>query len=157
MYVACKKNNITKILQLTNRKESPVGVLIIEGIIYTIVSSVFLMLPQITDSFWLLLDVASQISLIYYIILFSSTLRLRYRTRTEKGFLIPGGKPVLWSCMGLGIFTSIVALLSGFVAPPELTSHDAHTFHVIMCLGLAFAFTFPSLILFFNKSYPLTD
>jgi amino acid transporter len=161
MFVACKKNNITKILQITNRKESPVGVLIIEGIIFTIVSSVFLMLPQIIDSFWLLLDVASQISLIYYIILFSSTLRLRYlagsKPNSKQAFLIPGGKLMLWLWMGLGIFTSLIALLSGFIAPPELSPHDAFTFHVIMCLGLAFAFVFPAMILFFKKSQPLTD
>jgi glutamate:GABA antiporter len=152
MFVACKSNNIMPLLQKTNRAESPVGVLLIEAVIFTLVSGIFLILPQIVDSFWLLLDVASQISIIYYIILFATTLRLRNITPLNKNnFIIPGGKGVLWIVMGLGIITAALALLSGFIAPPDLSSNDAITFHIIMFAGLFFAAALPLILIYTRK------
>jgi amino acid transporter len=151
MYVACKQNHISRIMQKTNGQESPVGVLLIEGIIFTLVSGIFLILPKITDSFWLLLDLASQISIVYYIILFATCIRLRYVRKNQLNtFIIPGGNKILWLVMSIGIVTSLLAFTTGFLAPTDLSRHDSFMFHLIMVCGLLFSIIAP-LVLYSRK------
>ena len=151
MYVACHKNHVGKFLQQANRFEAPVGVLIVEAIIFTIVSLVFLLFPKMVDSFWLLLDLASQVTLIYYIILFIATIRLRYLPRSAEGFIIPGGNGILWIMMGVGVLTSVLALLAGFIPPDDLAPNEVFLFRLIMSLGLISTLLIPSLLLALRK------
>lgn len=151
MYVACKRNNLTPFLQKVNRFEAPIGVLVFEAVIFSIASSIFLLFPAITDSFWLLLDLASQITLVYYIILFISAVRLRFLPKQEQGFSVPGGKIVFISVMTLGALTSLITFFIGFIAPDDLNFIQAQKFHLVMLAGLAAAFIFPFILLVLAK------
>jgi glutamate:GABA antiporter len=152
MYVACQKNNVTKFLQKINRYESPIGVLIFEAIIFTLVSSIFLIFPHITDSFWLMLTLASQVTLIYYIIIFIAGIRLRYIPSLSEGFVIPGGMLVLWLIMLTGVATSFLALIVGFIPPENLANDNIMIFHIIMATGLTVTLGLPFLLLNLRKS-----
>ena len=147
MYVACQKNHVAKFFQKVNRYEAPVGVLIAEAMIFTLVSLIFLMMPRVTDSFWLLMDLASQITLVYYIILFVSAIRLRHKPILAPGFMIPGGNRVQGLIMGLGILVSLLALGVGFLAPDDLAAADRRIFHWVSWIGLGIAFLLPLVIL----------
>lgn len=157
MYVACQKNQVTKFLQKTNRHEAPVGVLIFEAIIFTLVSSIFLMFPEISDSFWLMLTLASQVTLLYYIILFIAAIRLRYLPVLAPGFIIPGGNVVLWMIMSLGALTSFLALCIGFVPPENLDKKAIYLFHAVMVSGLTAALLVPIALLVFKKNRKILD
>lgn len=151
MFVACQHNHVIPLLQKTNRFDSPTGVLLFEAIIFTVASTVMLCFPRISDSFWLFLDVASQISLIYYAILFISCIRLRNPSAEKKGFLMPGGKIGLWGLMSLGTMTSLFALLIGFIAPSTLSSKEAIFFDSVLVASLIFSLTLPWILLKWGK------
>lgn len=151
MYVACQKNHVAKFLQKINRHEAPIGVLIFEAIIFTIISMVFLLFPRVTDSFWLLLDLASQVTIIYYIILFLSAIRLRYLPVLSEGFIIPGGNLVLWIMMLIGGFTSFMAFCAGFFPPENLDKSDVFLFHFVMSTGLLITISLPVILLLYKK------
>ncbi|STX51062.1 Amino acid transporter [Legionella busanensis] len=147
MAIACQKNQVASILQKTNRYEAPIGVLICEAFIFSFVSTIFLIFPSIIDSFWLLLDLAAQISLIYYIILFVSAVRLRYLPTIAEGFVLPGGNILFVIIMLIGALTSLLALSTGFIAPANLDARSISLFHWIMILGLIFTLIFPFMLL----------
>lgn len=147
MFVACKNNHISGLMQKINDKEAPVGVLLCEAFIFTLACGIFLLFPTITDSFWLLLDVASQISLIYYVVLFIAAIRLRYLPCQAVGFIVPGGHLVFAILMGLGILTSSTAFLLGIIPPPGLSQHDILIFHTLMLSGLSLAVILPLILL----------
>jgi amino acid transporter len=151
MYVACQKNHVTKFLQVVNQYDAPIGVLVFEALIFTLVSMIFLLFPQVTDSFWLLLDLASQVTLIYYIILFISAIRLRYLPTLSAGFTIPGGNIVLWITMLIGALTSLIALCAGFVPPENLDQQGIFLFHFIISAGLIASLLVPMFLLFWKK------
>ncbi len=144
MFVAAQNNHVASFLQKTNRKEAPVGVLIFEAIIFTLATSVFLLFTDVSSTFWLLLAIASQITLIYYILLFSSAIRLRYLPQETQGFIIPGGKVAIWLLMGIGICTSLAAIWSGFLAPDNLSEDEVFSFHIVMTTGLIIALLLPA-------------
>jgi amino acid transporter len=133
LFVASKKNNITQFLQKESRNQAPIGVLIVGAIIFTLASSIFVIFPKITDSFWLLIALASQISLIYYIILFISAIYLQS----------------WWFIMSVGMLTSLVILLMGFITPPGLDEDSIFLFRLVMSIGLISALILP--FLFFRK------
>lgn len=151
VFVAATHNHVMPFLQKTNRHESPVGVLVFEALIFTAASGIFLVFKQVTDTFWLLLALASQITLIYYVILFASAVRLRYLPIEKRGFQIPGGKLILWLLMGLGACTSLLALGLGFVPPTNLNSQERVLFHFIMAGGLITTIIVPFLFFMFPE------
>lgn len=146
MFVACQHNHSFTFLQKENKALAPVGVLLFEAIMFTCVCGVFLLFPHISQSFWLLLDLASQVSLIYYIILFISAMRLRSRPSAAKGFRIPGGKIVFFFIMSLGSLTSLLALILGFLPPSGLDPSTKIIFHVVMIAGLIIAIVLPGIL-----------
>lgn len=147
MFVAAQHNHVIKFMQITNKQQAPVGVLLFEAIVFTIASGIFLLFSQVTDTFWLLLDIASQITLVYYIILFASAIRLRYLPTEATGFQIPGGTPMMWCLMSLGILSSLAAIIMGFIPPDNLSAHEHTIFHTVMVLGLLTAFILPFAII----------
>lgn len=145
--VAAQHNKVARFLQITNKAEAPVGVLIFEAIVFTLATGIFLLFSEISNTFWLLLDLASQITLIYYITLFISAIRLRYLPTESTGFLIPGGKMGIWTIMGFGILTSVLSLGIGFIPPKNLGGHEVFIFHLIMTTGLIISILLPIIFL----------
>ena len=152
MFVGCKRNGLADFLIKTNRYQAPVGILIFEAVIFTLASSVFLIITQVSDSFWLLLDLSSQVSLVYYIILFASAIRLRNKPADADGYTMPGGKFGLWLAMGLGVLTSIIAFTAGFISPFSNSNAEQNFFfHFAMWVGLMIALFLPLALLLTKK------
>lgn len=135
MFVASQHNHAIKYFQKTNSAEAPVGVLIAEGFIFTLACGAFLLFPKVNDTFWLLLVLASTISLIYYIILFSSSLKLL---------------SFQFSAI-LGAMTCMLALFFGFIPPDTLSLDEKFLYRSILSGGLVLALTLPIVILLFSR------
>jgi amino acid transporter len=138
MFVACTNNHVSKFLQKTNRNEAPIGVLIFEAILFTVAMLIFLIFPKVSDSFWLLLVVASQITLIYYVILFFTAMKLKNNFK-------------FWSLMILGAFISIASLIFGFIPPPDLNTQQITLFHTLLTAGLFISIVLPIVLLKIRK------
>lgn len=131
MFVACQRNHVFPFLQKTNRYAAPIGVLIFEAIIFTCASSIFLIFPGVMDTFWLLLVLASQITLIYYVILFAAAIRLK----------------CFWPLMLLGILSSVASIAIGFIPPSNLNPGQIYLFDVVIIVGLVFSIVLPIIFL----------
>jgi len=135
MFIACNQNHVYSFLQKVNRHESPIGVLVFEAMLFTGAIGIFLIFPNIADAFWILLVVASQVTLVYYMILFASAIKL------HKGS---------WKFIGLmllGTLTSIASLIFGFIPPPDLTAAQITEFHMALVGGIMFSIALPLLLL----------
>ncbi len=66
-------------------------VLLMQGGIFTILCAVFLLMPTVSSSFWVLSAVTSILSLLVYIAMFAAALRLRYRYPECKTFFCHSG------------------------------------------------------------------
>jgi len=105
-------------LQRTNSHGAPVAVLLVQGILFTLICSVFLLSPSVQSAFWILSNITSQLALLGYILMFSSAIRLRYKyPDVPRAYKIPGGKVGIWVLAGLGLVSSAVTLLIGLLPP----------------------------------------
>jgi amino acid transporter len=92
--------------------------LIIQGVICSLLTLVFVLLPTVEGAYFLLSAMAAQLSLLMYAILFAASIRLRYsQSDVSRPFKIPGKNWGIWLVAGSGILISILVICLGFVPP----------------------------------------
>lgn len=137
LLVAARDAHLPPFLTKTNKYQVPVPLLILQGIICTILSCVFLLMPSVSSSYWLLTAMTAQLSLIVYIGLFATGLRLRYKQpEVERTFLVPGGKLGLWLVCSLGLLSCIVTIAFGFIPPAQLSIGNPRTYEALLIGGI---------------------
>ena len=86
MHVASIHCKMPHFFQKTNRYHAPLGILILEAIIFTFSCSLFFF-STISNAYWILLQLASQLTLIYYIVIFIAAMQTQETTcHTQRGF-----------------------------------------------------------------------
>ena len=135
------------IFSACNRRGAPHSLLIIQAVIVSIVTLIFLLLPTINASYWLLTALASQLYMLMYIMMFVSALRLRYKnTLRENGFMIPGGKLGMWIVALAGLLGSCVTLVIGFIPPENINIGAVWHYEGLLILCLVSMTALPLLI-----------
>src|SRR5690606_23431261 len=112
---------LPKGLQRTNRFGVPMPILMLQGIIGSILTLAFLLLPSVKSSYWALTAMAAQLAFVMYAILFLSAIRLRYTAKDmPRPYTIPGGNIGIWLVGGSGFIISLFVIFLGFVPPSDL-------------------------------------
>jgi amino acid transporter len=121
LLIASYASALPKLFILCNNKQVPIGILLIQGVIVTLLSLTFFIMPTVQGEFWWLSNLTAQLALIYYILLFAAVIRLRYKHKqVARSFKIPGGLPGVWLVAALGISACTGAIMLGFVPPKSI-------------------------------------
>jgi putative glutamate/gamma-aminobutyrate antiporter len=137
LLVASHDSNLPRFFEHRNKKNMPVGILLIQGVIVTILCTVFLIMPSVNSSYWLLSNLTAQLALIFYIFLFSAAIRLRYKhAHVERAFKIPGGLPGIWVVSGIGILTCAAAVILGFLPPSQVAVGNVASYEAVLIFGI---------------------
>lgn len=96
-----------------NKNKAPAKLLVLQAMCVSVISTLFLIIPTINASYWIMLNAATQINLLMYLLLFISAIKLVWSSAlsTRVKILIPSG---------LGVFGVMVALLVSLTPPPSL-------------------------------------
>jgi amino acid transporter len=136
LYASERSGDLPPELHYVNKRHVPVAVLVFQGILSTLFALMFLLVPSVNTSYWMLTALTTQILVMMYILLFASAIRLRYtQPDVPRAYKIPGGKPGIWIVAGVGICGSAFSLIIGFV-PPSGISHFATPLYIAVMLGL---------------------
>jgi amino acid transporter len=124
-----------------------VALLVFQGILGSFFALVFLFIPSINTSYWMLTALTTQIMVLMYFLIFSAAIRLRYtQPDVPRAYKIPGGKVGIWIVGGLGIGGSIFSLFLGFV-PPTGVSHWSTPYYVAAMFGMIIVCSAPPFII----------
>ena len=120
-----------------NRHGAPVMILIAQGILFTILSSVFYFIQSVNEAYWLLSVLCGQLALLVYVLMFAAAIKLRY-TRPEKqsSYKIPGGKLGMCIVAGIGLICSFLTILIGFLPPTQIPMQNIAFFEMFLICGL---------------------
>lgn len=136
---AAKGGFLPPFLRQENRFGSPYPILLLQGIIVTLFSSFFILMPSLNSSFWILTVISSQLYMIMYLLLFVSAFRLRsLYPSIHRPFMIPGKKGGLYLITGMGCFSSLFAFLIGFLPPKEIEIENIFLYEGIIFFSLLF-------------------
>ena len=125
-----------------NRAGVPVGVLVAQAIGTTVFCLLFLFVPSVNTSYWILSALTAQIIIIMYALIFAAVLRLRYtRPDVPRPYRIPGGIVGVWITAGVGLAGAAFTFVLGFVPPDQLKTGSPALYVGGILLGIVRADT----------------
>lgn len=152
LWVAITQNHFSKKLQICNQRGVPIALLLLQAMISTIIMSVYFWMPTVSDSYWLLTVLTSQLTLLMNFLIFFSLIWLYFKKRTiKKLFLMPFGKWGLIFVVGIGMITCIFAFFIGFIPPAQLGFLKKDSYDAFLLCGLLLLI-FPVFLLYFLRS-----
>ncbi len=132
--------NLPPVMQKVNQHGVQVGILLIQGIIVTILSVMFVIMPSVQSAYQIISQLTIILYLIMYMLMFAAGIYLKHsqpdRVRT---FKVPGGKVGMWIVGGIGLIGSILAFLVSFI-PPSQIPIGSPTMYIIMLIAGTFIF-----------------
>ncbi len=152
LYATSIHGNLPPILQKVNQRDVPVNLLLFQAIIVSVASCVFLYMPNLSSSYWILSALSAQSYLVMYILMFISAIRLCYtKPHVPRTYKIPYAPKGMWFIASLGILASILAICIGFVPPTQLEVGSLLFYDSFLVIGLAFMIALPLIIYQFRK------
>lgn len=137
LLVAAQDGSVPPIWGYTNRKGAPIVLLFIQAGVFTVLSVLFLTMPSIKSTYWVLTVVTTQLSLLVYVGLFLAALKLPAPDKQSADvYCIPGGRPGLWLACLLGIASCVGIIVLGFFPPPELHITNIGHYQIGLVFGM---------------------
>ncbi|CEK10504.1 APC family permease [Legionella hackeliae] len=137
LLVSAQDGSLPEIFSKVNRYGAPVAILVTQGIIFSLLSSVFIVFDSINAAYWILSDLSAQMALLVYVFMFSAAIKLRYSKPDQpRSYKIPGGNAVMCLVSSIGILCCIGAMLIGFVPPTQIPINNIYFFETFLIGGL---------------------
>ncbi len=138
---------IPRWLQKKNRYEVPVGTLLVQASIGSLLASAFMLMPNIQSAYWIVTVLSAQFALLMYILIFLAAIRLRItQPHLLRPYRVPGGAWGIWVIGGLGILSCLGAFILGFVPPQQLETGALWIYETYLCMGLGLLSLFPAVV-----------
>ena len=143
--IVAEEGNMPPMFDRTNKYGAPVAVLVIQALIGSAISLLYVFLPSVNQAYWILSAMTVELLCIVYILVFASVIKLRYsQPDTPRPFRIPGGMAGVWIVGGLGLFGTVFAFIVGLM-PPSYFASGGLTYVAAVLFG-TFILAFPPLV-----------
>lgn len=137
LWAAAKDGNAPNILSKTNNQQVPTTLLLLQALIFTILCSVFILMPTVESAYWVLTAITAQMSLLVYIGMFLAVIALRQKQPNRaRAYRIPGGHFGLMTICGIGITTCMAAIIFGFIPPTVMHIENTQRFEALLIAGM---------------------
>ncbi|MCH9811673.1 APC family permease, partial [bacterium] len=134
---AAEQGEFPPFMQRTNKHDMPHVLMIIQAVIVTGLAILFVLMPNISSSFWLITVLSAQLYIVMYILLFLSGIVLKYKKKhTHRAYSVPGGTLGMWIIAGLGLIGVTFSLVIGFFPPPDVQVDNLLFFESFLAIGI---------------------
>jgi glutamate:GABA antiporter len=152
LLAAAKNGDLPPSFRHLNNQGMPTTILIIQAIIVTIFSFIFLFMPTVSSGYLILTTLTVQVYLMMYIIMFMAAIKLRYsRPNVARAYKIPGGHLGMWLVAGIGVLAALVALFIGCFPPSQIPVGGTLFYIGFLVLGVIITFVLPFIFYHFRR------
>ncbi len=152
LLVAAKDGSVPPVFGWVNNKGVPVTLLIFQAIIFTLLCTVFLLMPTVSSSYWVLTAMTAVLAMLVYIALFAAGIWLRYKAKdVARPYRVPCGQLGMGVVGMLGILTAITAIILSFIPPAQLPVGNVRIFEMILVIGTLLLLAPPIVIYLLRK------
>ncbi|MGB8220591.1 MAG: amino acid permease [Methanoregula sp.] len=131
--IVAEEGNMPPLFDRTNKYGAPVAVLLIQALIGSVISLLYVFLPSVNQAYWILSAMTVELLCIVYILVFAALIKLRYsQPDTPRPFKIPGGIVGVWIVGGLGLFGTALAFVVGLMPPAYFSSGITYVLSVLL-------------------------
>jgi putative glutamate/gamma-aminobutyrate antiporter len=147
-----KAGYLPHFLQKTNAHGIPTSILVLQGVVVTILSVAFTVLPSVESTYQLLSQMATIIYLLMYVIMYVAAIRLRYSQPDKvRPFKIPGGNAGMWVVGVIGLAGALLALSLSFIPPPQIKTGSPAVYIGSLLIGCVVFVAIPFIIYAVHK------
>jgi glutamate:GABA antiporter len=137
LMVASRDGCLPKSLAKINKHGAPSRILILQGIVVSFLCLVFIIMPSVHSSFWLLSIITAQLAMLVYIFLFLAGIKLRFtQPLIPRPFKVPFGNYGIIIVSSLGALACFTAIALGFVIPKHVGIEQAFNYELTLIGGL---------------------
>ncbi|MFZ4772492.1 MAG: amino acid permease [Chlamydiia bacterium] len=154
LLTAAQTGDLPPILRTVNRHDMPFGMLMLQGFVTSLLALIFLIMPNVNSSFWIMTAMATQLYLLMYLLLFIAAIVLKItKPEAPRAFKVPGGLFGMCFFCALGIIASIFCLIFGFFPPSQIETGEVFHYILIQTFGILIFCIAPFVILWFKKPH----
>lgn len=147
-----KEGELPPVLAKTNKNGVQVSILWIQGIIVTLLSSIYLIFDDVSVAFFVLSAMTAALYLTMYLIMYLAVIKLRYsQPNLERAYKVPGGKLGIWLIAGIGFLAVTFAIIVSFFPPSQLPIGSPLAYVILVAGGLVVFIGAPIIIHMFKK------
>lgn len=152
LLIAAADGHMPKHMSKKNKHGAPYVMLIYQALIVTVTTLVYLLMPTVNASYWLLTVLTAQLYMFMYIMLFAAGIRLRFKNiPREKGFMVPGGKLGMIITGTAGLIGCFVTIAVGFI-PPEQVKIGSHLRYEIFIIAGLLVMSLPAIWVYLRRN-----
>ncbi len=152
LYTTTEHGNLPPYFQVLNKNNVPVNILFFQGVIVTIVSLVFIIMPNLSSAYWILTALSTQLYLIMYILMFLASIKLRYsHPKVPRAYKIPHPHKGIWIISTLGIVACVFGFLLVFIPPSQIQVGNLFIYEAFLLTGLLVMCGIPLVIHTYKK------
>jgi glutamate:GABA antiporter len=149
--IAAQDGHLPLYFARENKHRSPHVLLIYQAIVVSLVMLVFLLMPTVSASYWLLTAMSLQLFMAMYILIFAAGIVLRLKhPQKHRPFRIPGKKDLgMFMVAGTGIVCALLTFILGFFPPSLAAVGSLSNYITILLIGLVCLCAPPFIISYF--------
>lgn len=138
----------------TNKNGVAVHLLLVQGIIVTLLSVFFVVLPSVQAAYQIMSQLTTILYLIMYLLMFAAAIYLRYsQPNRPRPYKIPFGDVGMWVVAGLGFIGSCLAFLFSFIPPSQISVGNPITYVATLIILMIIFCSIPFIVLHFKKDH----
>lgn len=147
LFVTSEHGALPPYFHKVNTRHVPTRLLISQAVVVTLASLVFLYMPNVNISYWILSALSAQMYIIMYILLLISGIVLRYKhPKVTRVYKIPGGNVGIWICGILGLSSSVFVLFFSFFPPKEFETGSLFVYETTLAASIVISCLIPLII-----------
>lgn len=152
LLAAAMSGDLPPFLRKVNKHGMPANLLIVQAMIVTVFSLLFILLPTINNVYWVSTVLAANLYILMYLLMFAAAIKLRYKhPNVHRDYTIPGGTPGIWLVGGIGFFGALFTFIFGFFPTDQVPAQHAMAYPLFLIIAILISCMIPSIILWFKK------
>ncbi len=139
-------------MQKTNKAGVQVNILIIQGVIVSLLTLLFVVLPSVQAVYQILSQLTITLYLIMYLLMFAAAIWLRIRNpRHPRPYSVPGGAVGMYVIGAVGFLGALLAFVLSFFPPSQISVGSPATFIGFLIAGNVLFVAIPFVIYAMRK------
>lgn len=152
LLAAARDDSLPKWMQRTNRHGAPIAILMLQGAIFTLLCTAFLLFPTVNGSYWFFSALTAQLAMMVYLFMFAAAIRLRYtHPDMPRAYKIPYGNIGIWLTAGIGFITCLLAIGIGFIPPTGIILGKISRYESLLVIGIVVSILTPLILHRFRR------
>ena len=152
IFMVGKAGYLPPFFQRANRYGVQRNILLIQGVIVTLLSLLFVVMPSVQSFYQILSQLTVLLYLIMYMMMFAAAITLRYKMKsTPRPFRLGKGNGLMWLLGVVGFCGSLLAFILSFVPPSQIATGSNKVWYSVLIIGCVVVVIVPFIIYAMRK------